>query len=145
MRAASPWCRRRSITAAATATRPIRSSGWTRSSPPATAAGSTTSRSTGTRCTGDALAFVLGRFDAYARPVWLTEFSCLDVADISEPVQQQYMRDALPTLEADSNVFPVLVVHRPVDTAGNPDTLPADPGQLTALGETYVSLDGACR
>jgi hypothetical protein len=95
-------------------------------------------------CTTDALDYILGRFEAYGRPVWLTEFACLDAADTSEPAQQQYMRDAVPILEADPQVFRYSWFIGRSSTAGTPYALLADPGQLSTLGETYVGLDGAC-
>ena len=95
-------------------------------------------------CTPEALETILGRFEAYGRPVWVTEFSCLDAADTSEPVQQQYMRDALPILEADPQVFRYAWFIARSSTAGTPYALLAEPGRLSALGESYVGLDGAC-
>jgi len=94
-------------------------------------------------CSRDALQSILGRFEAYGRPVWLTEFSCLDAADISVPVQEQYMRDAVAILEADPQVFRYAwFIGR--SSTSQPYSLLGDPGQLTSLGDTYVGLAGGC-
>jgi hypothetical protein len=77
--------------------------------------------------------------------MWLTEFSCLDDPDISEPVQQRYMRAAVPVLEANSRVFRYAwFIGRAFPTGHTYDLLGA-PGDLTPLGDTYVGFDGACR
>lgn len=96
-------------------------------------------------CTREALDFILQRFSKYGKPMWLTEFSCLDDPDISEPVQQRYMRAAVPVLEANSRVFRYAwFIGRAFPTGHTYDLLGA-PGDLTPLGDTYVGFDGACR
>ena len=95
-------------------------------------------------CSGGALTSLLSKFEAYGRPVWLTEFSCLDgSADESAAGQDTYMKTAIPLLEADPKVFRYSWF---IARSTNPSAydLFGDPGQLTALGQTYVTLPGAC-
>jgi len=95
-------------------------------------------------CTPEALEFALEGYEAYGLPVWLTEFSCLDQADISMPVQDAYMREAVPILEADPQVFRYAwFIGRSYPEVESYNLFDA-PGERTALGDTYVSLDGAC-
>jgi hypothetical protein len=96
-------------------------------------------------CSRDALRHILGRFAEYGKPLWLTEFSCLDDADISEPVQQRYMREALAILEADPTVFRYAWFIGRSQPAGDPFNLLGAPGRRTPLGDTYVGFDGGCR
>lgn len=95
-------------------------------------------------CTPEALEFALEGYEAYGLPVWLTEFSCLDQADISMPVQDAYMREAVPILEADPQVFRYAwFIGRSYPEVESYNLFDA-PGERTSLGDTYVSLDGAC-
>jgi hypothetical protein len=95
-------------------------------------------------CTKSALATMLGRFEAYGRPVWLTEFACLDQADTSESVQQAYMKEAVPLLEADPRVFRYAWFIGRSSPSPTSYDLFAAAGQLSSLGQTYVGLPGAC-
>lgn len=95
-------------------------------------------------CTGDALRWYLDELSKFGKPIWLTEFSCGDDADRSLEVQKRYMREAVAILEEHP------LVHRYAWFAGrttaipNVDLLGGD-GQLTELGELYVSLPaGEC-
>lgn len=96
-------------------------------------------------CTKPALNNYLKKFETkYARPVWLTEFSCLDATDVSEPVQEAYMKEAVPVLEADPMIaryawFSGRFAAKPTVN------LLGDDGKLTALGKLYVGLPQACR
>ena len=95
-------------------------------------------------CDKSALAYILGKFEAYGKPVWLTEFSCLDSADTSASKQDAYMRDAVPLLEADPKVFRYSwFIGRSFPDIESFNLFGA-PGVLTDLGETYVGFDGAC-
>jgi Glycosyl hydrolase catalytic core len=95
-------------------------------------------------CSKDALTAMLGRFEAYGRPVWLTEFACLDAADTSEAVQEAYLKQAVPVLEADAKVFRYAwFIGRSSPGAATYDLLGA-PGALSPLGQTYVGEPGAC-
>jgi len=95
-------------------------------------------------CSKDALATMLDRFEAYGRPVWLTEFSCLDSPDTSSSAQQRYMRDAVPLLEADPLVFRYAWFIARSFPGSDPYNLFGAPGTLLPLGEDYVGFDGQC-
>ena len=56
-------------------------------------------------CTGDALKNYLSKLKKYGKPIWLTEFSCMDAGDHSAAGEQTYMKAALPILENDPTVF----------------------------------------
>jgi hypothetical protein len=95
-------------------------------------------------CTQSALTGYLQQFEAkYKQPLWLTEFACVDADDTSEPAQEAYMQQALAVLEADPRVFRYAwfsgrsTTHPPVSLLG------AD-GQLTKLGQIYLSYPGNC-
>lgn len=94
-------------------------------------------------CTASALEGYLGKFAKYGRPLWLTEFSCGDATDTSLPVQQKYMKEALEVLEADTTVFRYAWFAGRSTNRPSVSLLGAD-GQLTELGEQYVSAPGAC-
>jgi hypothetical protein len=95
-------------------------------------------------CTEGALDFIVGKFKKYGKPLWLTEFSCLDDADTSLPKQTAYMNDAIPLLENDPDVFRYSWFIGRSFPDVEPFNLFGNPGQLTALGESYVGFDGAC-
>jgi Glycosyl hydrolase catalytic core len=95
-------------------------------------------------CSQDALTGMLKRFESYGRPVWLTEFACLDDADTSEAAQEAYMKAAVPVLEADPKVFRYAwFIGRSSPGASSYDLL-STPGTLSPLGNTYVGFSGAC-
>jgi hypothetical protein len=90
-------------------------------------------------CDGPALTWYLGELKKYQKPIWLTEFSCLDGQDKSVAVQKKYMTDALAILEADPDVA------RYSWFIGRSESVPsisllAEDGKLTELGKLYVSL-----
>jgi hypothetical protein len=97
-------------------------------------------------CDGPALLWYLGELEKYGLPIWLTEFACGDGADLSLPVQMQYMQDALMILEDNPNVARYAWFSGRTDAIPNVDLLGAD-GELTALGEIYVSAPASddCR
>ena len=96
-------------------------------------------------CSKSALTGYLEEYETkYDKPLWLTEFSCLDGSQAAtDGNEETYMKTALAVLEADPMVFryswftgrstgtPAISV---LDTAS---------GALTALGQTYVSFPGA--
>jgi hypothetical protein len=96
-------------------------------------------------CTHAALQTMLTRFETrYHRPLWITEFSCLDASDTSLSVQQQYMREAIPLLESDPQVFRYAwFIGRSYPNSGTIDVLGA-PGTLSTLGTEYVGFAGRC-
>ncbi|WP_437612301.1 glycoside hydrolase family protein [Sorangium sp. So ce834] len=95
-------------------------------------------------CDRPALEWYLGELKRYRRPIWLTEFSCGDGADRSPEAQAAYMREAVPLLESDPDVFRYAWFSGRTDAIPNVDLLGAS-GELTALGELYVSLPHAER
>jgi hypothetical protein len=95
-------------------------------------------------CDKSALRFILDKYEAYGKPVWLTEFACLDAADTSVTVQTSYMNDAVPLLENDAKVFRYAWFIGRSFPSGEPDNLFGAPGQLTPLGQNYVDFAGAC-
>ncbi len=95
-------------------------------------------------CTGSALTNYLSTFETkYTQPLWLTEFSCLDASDTSEPVQEAYMKTALAILEADPKVFRYAWFTGRSTQTPSIDLLGAD-GMLTPLGQIYVTYPEAC-
>jgi hypothetical protein len=95
-------------------------------------------------CSKDALSGMLTRFESYGRPVWLTEFACLDNADTSEAAQETYMKAAVPILEADPKVFRYAwFIGRSSPGSSTYDLL-SNPGTLSPLGNTYVGFSGSC-
>ncbi|WP_394842112.1 glycoside hydrolase family protein [Pendulispora brunnea] len=92
-------------------------------------------------CSKEALTWVLGQYETkYQRPVWLTEFSCLDSKDISEAVELQYMRDAVAVLEADPKVFRYAWFTGRFDSQHAVDLLRPKAGELSPLGKQYLAL-----
>jgi hypothetical protein len=95
-------------------------------------------------CDGPALTWHLNNLKQFGKPIWLTEFSCLDGADKSLAVQQAYMNAALGILENDPMVFRYAWF-----TGRFPDVpsinLLGSSGQLTALGTQYVNYPQACK
>jgi hypothetical protein len=94
-------------------------------------------------CTKDALTWVLGQYHKYNKPLWLTEFSCLDDATITVDKELQYMQDAVAVLEADPMVFRYSWFTGRFKQQPAVDLLAADSGMLTPLGQKYVSLPAA--
>lgn len=94
-------------------------------------------------CHKDALSGYIEQMKRYERPIWLTEFSCLDQADVSVPVQKQYMQDALAYLEAEPAVVRYAWFSGRFDPQPSIDLLGAS-GELTELGQLYVSAPASC-
>jgi hypothetical protein len=94
-------------------------------------------------CTKDALTNYIGMMKKYNKPIWLTEFACLDGNDTSLPTEQAYMKDALAYLESEPAVVRYSWFTGRFPSNTNINLLGAD-GQLTALGQQYVSAPGAC-
>jgi hypothetical protein len=90
-------------------------------------------------CTGDALEWYLGQLEKYGKPIWLTEFSCGDGDDRSLATQKRYMTEAVAILENRPSVFRYAWFAGRTDAIPNVDLLGED-GQLTELGQLYVSL-----
>jgi hypothetical protein len=95
-------------------------------------------------CSAGALSAMLRKFEGYGRPVWVTEFACLDQGDTSEPTQESYMKSALPILEGDPNVFRYSWFIGRSSPGANSFDLFGAPGSLTPLGQIYTGFNGAC-
>ncbi|MCR5886959.1 glycosyl hydrolase [Hymenobacter sp. J193] len=92
-------------------------------------------------CDLGALQWYIGRFKKYGRPLWLTEFACGDLphAQITLAKQKEYMKAAVSYLENEPSVA------RYAWFSGRNGEIPninllGDYGQLTELGQLYVSL-----
>jgi hypothetical protein len=89
-------------------------------------------------CTGDALTNYLSKLKKYGKPIWLTEFSCMDAGDHSAAGEQAYMKTALDILENDPAIFRYSwFTGRFTNPSGI--SLLAGDGQLTDLGTQYVT------
>lgn len=94
-------------------------------------------------CSKGALEWYLGQYKAkYAKPLWLTEFSCLDDASITVAKEQQYMQEAIGVLEADPTVFRYAWFSGRFPPQPAINLLGQSSGQLTQLGQKYVTLPG---
>lgn len=77
----------------------------------------------------------------YNKPIWLTEFACGDMpaSQITLPVQQKYLLDALNYLEKEPAIFRYAWFSGRNNEIPNINLLAPASGQLTALGQEYVS------
>lgn len=98
-------------------------------------------------CDGGSLSWYLGELARHSRgrKLWLTEFACAEVTDVSLPRQQAYLRDAVAILEADPNVFRYawFIARQDPPNPGWPVDLLGAPGETTALGAEFVALPAA--
>ena len=75
-------------------------------------------------------------FEQFGLPIWLTEFSCDPGASVAE--QEAYLREAIPYLETNPNVFRYSWFSAgPIPNA----VLINDDGSPTPLGQVYIELD----
>lgn len=88
-------------------------------------------------CDGKSLNSYLDMFKQFGKPVWLTEFACAYGGDTSVAGQEKYMREAIPILEARTDVFRYAWFS--ADPIPNARLLNAD-GSPNALGKLYLSL-----
>jgi hypothetical protein len=97
-------------------------------------------------CTKSALQTTLAKYEAkYNRPLWITEFSCLDaITDggsvAAEAQEEQYLQDSVAVLEADPMVFRYAWFTGRFTKQPAVDLLGANSGVLTPLGQKYISL-----
>jgi hypothetical protein len=78
-------------------------------------------------------------FDQFAKPIWLTGFSCNETATVAQ--QEAFMREAIPYLENKANVFRYSWFSAdPIPTARLVNT----DGSPTPLGQLYMSLPQNC-
>jgi hypothetical protein len=85
-------------------------------------------------------------FARYGKPLWITEIACLDgPGDPTQAATQEaYMRAAVPLLEQDPRVERYAWFIGRSNTPSPPLGLLGADGELTPLGETYVSLPASC-
>jgi Glycosyl hydrolase catalytic core len=92
-------------------------------------------------CDKPALLATLPKYEKFGKPLWLTEFSCLDdKTKVTDADELAYMKDAVAVLEADPMVFRYAWFTG--RSTGSPpiSVLGANSGDLTPLGTQYVSL-----
>jgi hypothetical protein len=95
-------------------------------------------------CTKDALTSYLSQYETrYKKPIWLTEFSCLDGSQpATTTYEASYMQEAVQVLEADPMVFRYAWFTGRYQQQTAIDLLGGGSGSLTALGQKYVALPG---
>ncbi len=95
-------------------------------------------------CSTSALTDYLAQYQSkYRKPLWLTEFSCLDDSVITPAKELQYMREAVALLEANPNVFRYAWFSGRFSQEPAIDLLSPASGVLSPLGRQYVALPGA--
>ncbi len=95
-------------------------------------------------CSEQALTGYLSEYETkYQKPIWLTEFSCLDGSQAATVANEEtYMQTALKVLESDPMIFRYSwFTGRSTQTPAI--DLLAGIGSLTALGQSYLTLPGA--
>jgi hypothetical protein len=96
-------------------------------------------------CIPSALQAYLDKFTSrYKRPLWLTEFACLDTAAPSAAQEMTFMQAVLPILEANPAVERYAWFTGRYPDASAVDLF-AGPGELTPLGQAYKNLPQNCR
>ena len=95
-------------------------------------------------CSLSALQSHINNAKKYGKPIWLTEFSCLDSPGDAAG-EKTYMDQAIPYLEGEPSVFRYAWFTGRDGTAGREALLGAGSGQLTPLGQDYTSLAPVCR
>lgn len=90
------------------------------------------------------LPWMVGLFEKFNKPIWVTEFnqSASASAEAQAQSQAQFMREAVPLLENDARVFRYAWF---LARGGNADMnlFAEQPGVLTNLGNVYASLPSA--
>jgi hypothetical protein len=93
-------------------------------------------------CTKAALTSTVAKYEQqFGKPLWVTEFSCLDdKSKVNDADELTYMQDAVAALEADPMVFRYAWFTG--RSTGSPpiSLLATTSGQLTPLGQKYVTL-----
>jgi putative glycosyl hydrolase len=91
-------------------------------------------------CTKDALTQHLALYEQFGKPLWVTEFSCLDMTGVNSQIEQQYMAQAVAALEADPMVFRYAWFTGRDAAQPAVNLLGVASGTLTALGQQYVTM-----
>jgi hypothetical protein len=93
-------------------------------------------------CTKAALTSTLAKYEQqFGKPLWVTEFSCLDEkSKVNDADELIYLQDAVAALEADPMVFRYAWFTGRFTSNPPVNLLAATSGQLTPLGQKYVTL-----
>ncbi len=89
-------------------------------------------------CSGSALKSYLNRFRKYKKPIWVTEFSCLENNPTLQ-TQVDYLFQAVDILENDPDVFRYAWFTGRANS-GNISLFNSASGQLSELGKIYVNM-----
>lgn len=93
-------------------------------------------------CYAGPLKGYIDRLKKYGRPIWLTEFACWDQQTITPDMQKSLMIGALDLLENDTSVFRYSWFNGDRSQEWPYiDLFEKTPGQLTELGELYLTYD----
>jgi hypothetical protein len=94
-------------------------------------------------CTQGALKTYVGEYETkYGKPIWLTEFSCLDGSlAANDANEEKYMTEAVALLESDPMIFRYSWFTGRFNQQPAIDLL-AGSGTLTSLGASYVAQPG---
>jgi hypothetical protein len=97
-------------------------------------------------CTADALKNHLSKFKKYGKPVWVTEFSCMDAGDHTPAGELAYMKIAVDILEKDPMVARYAWFTGRWSNPNGISLLGSAAGALTDLGNAYMTLPapGTC-
>jgi putative glycosyl hydrolase len=93
-------------------------------------------------CTKAALTSTLTKYEQqFGKPLWVTEFSCLDEpSKVNDAGELAYMQEAVAALEADPMVFRYAWFSGRFANTPVVNLLAPTSGQLTPLGQKYVTL-----
>jgi hypothetical protein len=91
-------------------------------------------------CTADALKNHLSKFKKYGKPIWVTEFSCMDAGDHTAAGEAAYMKTAVDILEKDPTVFRYSWFTGRWPNPAGISLYGSASGALTDLGNTYLTL-----
>jgi hypothetical protein len=91
-------------------------------------------------CSKQALQSTVDQFKKYGKPLWLTEFACLDDPTTSVSKELAYMKDAVALLEADPMVYRYSWFTGRFPPNHDIDLFGATSGTLTDLGKQYIAL-----
>ncbi len=93
-------------------------------------------------CYPGALIDYLEGFKKYGRKIWLTEFACWDQSTITLDMQKSLMMGALDYLDNDTMIYRYSwFIGRSGPNTPHLDIFESEPGELTELGELYVSYN----
>jgi hypothetical protein len=95
-------------------------------------------------CSLSALKNYINGMKKYGKPIWLTEWSCLDSPGDAQG-EIAYMNAAVPYLESEPAVFRYAWFTGRFNSSPRVNLLDAGPGALSAVGQNYVGLAPACR